>query len=168
MIRTKSSHALGLIRIAAKESAVQQSSSHMWILLFLFHLGITMAMRARDLNQSGLELGLLGSKFSWGATEGQLVPRYTLIHICCNSHMSHLAHLFLEALFRRWWHFCSRCDIFWVIQRDIWIYLISVNSAKIHRGFPSVRKQRTFCKAFLWFLNHSISNTWKYLHWMTK
>lgn len=44
--------------------------------------------------------------------------------------------------------FCSKCDLFWVIQRDIWIYLMSANNAAIDGGFPSVRKRRVFSTAF--------------------
>lgn len=75
-----------------------------------------------------------------GLKKGKLVPRSLLIHICCNSNMLHLAHLSLEAVLGRQWRFIVKCVLFWVIQRDIWIYLLSVNNAAIHKVFPFVRK----------------------------
>lgn len=31
---------------------------------------------------------------------------------------------------------CNKCDLFWIIQRAIWIYLILVNNAENVRIFP--------------------------------
>ena len=64
-----------------------------------------MAMRARELGTGSLGDAKV-PPFSWrGLEKGHLVPRSLLIYICYNSHMLHLAHLSLEAVLRRQWHF---------------------------------------------------------------
>lgn len=82
---------------------------------------------------------------SWrGLQKGHLVPRSLLIHIRCNSHMLHLAHLSLEAVLRRQWHFLLSVIYSGSFKGDVCIYLMSVNNAEIHRTFPFVKKWRTF------------------------
>ena len=58
--------------------------------------------------------------------------------------MLHLAHLSLEAVLRRQWHFLLSVIYSGSFKGDVCTYLMSVNNAEIHRTFPFVNKWRTF------------------------
>lgn len=125
MIRTKSFHALGLSELLLKKTLSNSPPSHI-TLLFSFHLDITMAVTAGELNQASLEPGhegkqmcphLLG-RVSWKGNLCQNLCWPILAVTAACTHTSLPGGCPQETL-----AFCSKCDLVWDIQRDIWMYL---------------------------------------------